>query len=144
MKRNALIAAIAAATFSASAFAAGLGTEADVQGSANASAAGTEVGAFADLDANADGNLSREEVDRDPRLSSQWDSLDANSDGNLDQSEFSALEGNAPSVQAPDGQPRGLGRPGASIDSGADAELGTTPPGQATNPGASEAAPGQM
>lgn len=138
MKRNALIAAIAAATFSASAFAAGLGAEADVQGSAGASAAGTEAGAFAELDANADGNLSREEVDRDPRLSSQWDTLDANGDGNLDQSEFSALEGNAPSVQSPEG------RPGAGIDSGAGAELGTTPPGQVTEPGASEAAPGQM
>lgn len=137
MKRNALFAAIAATLFSAGAMAAEM--DAQVSGS---SASGTDSAAFAELDANADGNLSRDEVTQDPRLSSQWDTLDANRDGNVDQSEFSALEGNVPSVQTPGAQPPGAG---AEVESGASGDAGiSTAPGQVTEPGASEAAPGRM
>lgn len=138
MKRNALFAAIAATLFSASAMAA----EADAQVSGSASTPGADTAAFVELDANADGNLSRDEVSQDPRLSSQWDTLDANRDGNLDQSEFSALEGNVPSGQAPGEQPHGVGS-GAEVGGSGDAGASTAP-GQVSEPGASEAAPGRM
>ena len=142
MKRKAIIAAIAAATLSAGAYAADVETA--TSGSANASGVGAGVeadaGGFTQLDSNSDGQLSRDEAQGDPRLSSQWDNLDANRDGNVDESEFSAFEGNAPSQQSPQDRPS-LGGPQSP---GADQGLGATPPGQSTDPGASEAAPGQL
>lgn len=145
MKRNALITAIAAATLSTSVLAAEVGTDAAVDTGAADTSTSVEAGTegFTQLDANADGNISRDEAQNDPRLSSQWDKLDANADGNVDESEFSALEGNAPSNMAPEGKPEGLGAPGAS-DTAPGADQGANPPGLNTQPGASEAAPGQM
>lgn len=143
MKRNAIIAAIAAATFSAGAYAADV--DSATSGSAAAPGAGVGVEAdasgFTQLDSNSDGQLSRDEVQSDPRLSSQWDSLDANRDGNVDESEFSALEGNLPSEQSPESRPS-LDDPRSP--SGTAPGIGTTSPGPSTSPGASGAAPGQL
>ena len=153
MKRNALIIAIASAAFSTSVLAAEVGAESSGSADVTGSSAGisTDTEGFARLDADGDGKLSREEAQADPRLSSQWDSLDANADGNVDESEFSALEGHAPSAVTPEGKPNGLGAPGASQPdpgvgggAGAGAGAGANPPGLSTDPGASERAPGQM
>ncbi len=148
MKRNVLIAAIAAAAMSTSAFAAELGadTNAHVGTSANATA-GTQ--GFNQLDTNRDGKLSRSEAQANGRLSGQWSRMDADGNGKVDQSEFSAFESKAPNAAAPAGQPNGIGRPGASgtmPEPGAapGAGMNSTPPGISTNPGASGAAPGHM
>ncbi len=148
MKRNLLIAAVAAAAMSTGALAAQVGADANVRGDASANV-DTGTQGFAQLDTNRDGNISRSEAQLDPRLSGQWSSLDANGDGRVDQSEFSALEGRAPSAVAPPGQPNGIGRPGASgtmPEPGAapGAGMDSTPPGLSTHPGASGAAPGRM
>lgn len=147
MKRKALMIALATASLSTSAFAADVGVGAS--GDANVTAPPTSVTSqgegFAQLDANGDGNISREEAQSDPRLAGQWDNLDSNRDGNVDQSEFSALEGHAPSTVAPEGQPEGMNRPGATMPAPSGSPgMSDTAPGVTTNPGASEAAPGHM
>ncbi len=148
MKRNLLIAAIAAAAMSTSAFAAELGADTSAQVGASANATTGSEG-FSQLDANHDGQLSRSEAQANGRLSGQWSQLDADGNGRVDQSEFSAFESKVPNAAAPAGQPNGIGRPGASgtmPEPGAapGAGMDSTPPGIRTNPGASGAAPGHM
>ncbi len=48
--------------------------------------------AFTDLDANQDGNLTRDEIESDVELSGQFDDLDADQDGQLSAEEFTEYE----------------------------------------------------
>ena len=47
---------------------------------------------FAQLDANSDGYISKDEAAADATLVGEWSKADTNKDGQLDKSEFSALE----------------------------------------------------
>jgi hypothetical protein len=49
------------------------------------------AGAFAKLDKNGDGQLSRDEVAGHPRLAADFDTLDTNHDGQLSPAELAAL-----------------------------------------------------
>lgn len=53
---------------------------------------GTLMQSFAQLDANSDGILSREEARHDRNLHANFQAADDNRDGRIDQSEFSAFE----------------------------------------------------
>jgi hypothetical protein len=63
----------------------------DAKASAPAPPAGGTGGAFAKLDKNGDGQLSRDEVAGHPRLAAQFDTLDTNHDGQLSPAELAAL-----------------------------------------------------
>ena len=54
---------------------------------------------FQDLDANHDGQISRDEAKKSPEVSNNFDKADANKDGKLDASEFAAVE-TAPSASS--------------------------------------------
>ena len=47
---------------------------------------------FQNLDANHDGQISRDEIKNAPEISNNFSAADVNKDGKLDASEFSALE----------------------------------------------------
>ena len=48
--------------------------------------------AFAKLDADKDGMVSKKEAAKDKSVTAKWDTLDANKDGKLDPGEFAAFE----------------------------------------------------
>lgn len=63
-------------------------------------------GAYDQLDANKDGEISRSEATVDAELYKRWDQLDANSDGVLDQGEFAQFEAEpAEGTELPDPNP---------------------------------------
>ncbi len=74
-------------TMGATAAAEGNGAAAEHSGSQSGAAE------FSSLDANGDGQISREEAASDDELASNWNQADQNSDGQLDQSEFAQFEG---------------------------------------------------
>src|SRR5690606_22813768 len=48
--------------------------------------------AFTDMDANQDGNITRDEVESDPQLFGQFDDLDSDQDGQLSAEAFCEFE----------------------------------------------------
>jgi hypothetical protein len=54
--------------------------------------AGAGTATFQDLDANHDGQISRDEAKKSSEVNNKFDQADANKDGKLDAAEFSALE----------------------------------------------------
>lgn len=55
---------------------------------------------FQELDADSDGQISRQEAEKLPSLQSRFDSADANQDGSVSSAEFAAFE-----VEEMEGQP---------------------------------------
>ncbi|NIP73585.1 MAG: hypothetical protein GWO16_11385 [Gammaproteobacteria bacterium] len=53
---------------------------------------GQERMSFQDLDADSDGQISREEAEKLPSLQNKFDSADANRDGSVSSAEFAAFE----------------------------------------------------
>ena len=54
--------------------------------------AGADTATFQKLDANHDGQISRDEAKQSPEVNKNFNQADANKDGKLDAAEFSALE----------------------------------------------------
>ncbi len=54
--------------------------------------AGAGTAAFQELDANHDGQISRDEAKKSSDVNNKFNQADANKDGKLDAAEFSALE----------------------------------------------------
>ena len=63
---------------------------ADTGSSSSGSSASSD--AFAKLDADKDGNISKKEAAKDKGLTAKWATLDMNKDGKLDPGEFAAFE----------------------------------------------------
>lgn len=74
--------------------------------------------AFGDLDADADGKLSRDEAKASERLEKQFSTVDRDNDGQIDQAEFSAFESGKADATQNRGQdeagPRDRSREGAA------------------------------
>lgn len=62
--------------------------------------AGANKASFQELDANRDGQISRDEAKKSPEVSKKFVQADTNQDGKLDAAEFAALEA-APSESMP-------------------------------------------
>ena len=54
--------------------------------------AGADKATFQDLDANHDGQISRDEAKKSTDVNNKFNQADANKDGKLDAAEFAALE----------------------------------------------------
>ena len=60
--------------------------------STGSSSASGSSDAFAKLDADKDGMVSKKEAAKDKSVTAKWDTLDTNKDGKLDPGEFAAFE----------------------------------------------------
>ena len=97
-----------------------------MQGSADRTAmddspSSADIPGFGTLDVNRDGYLSKDEADRNDRISENWQQVDANEDGRIDRSEFAAFEvQESPASTPPD---TGMSRPGTQTPMGDDGRM---------------------